>query len=108
MTNRDIELEIETKVFLLENLIDFQIKQYQTEVFISALMTDAAYEEFKSHKLNEVYHLKNHRGLETVGDAVLGLIVCDKFADLGFSRAMITEERKKLLVMNHYNTIVTF
>lgn len=58
-------------------------------------MTDAAFEAYKKHKLNEEYYFSNFRGNETVGDAVLGLLVCDEPQNQYINRQDMTEARKK-------------
>lgn len=95
MTNNDFKKLIEVKLERLEVSLGFTVESQFKNVFASALMTDGAYEEYK--KLNEVDHLGKYRGIETVGDAVLGLIVSDLLADKHYNREQITEVKKTMV-----------
>lgn len=91
----ELEQEVKSKLTKVKQLIGLTISLEQKDNFTNAIMTDAAFEAYKKHKLNEEYYFSNFRGNETVGDAVLALLVCDEPQNRYLNRQDMTEPRKK-------------
>lgn len=78
MKKIDYDKELRLKLEKLALLMGRNISKRHFELFARVIITEDSSEYFKNHKLNEVNHLHELDALETYGDAVLDLIVCEK------------------------------
>jgi dsRNA-specific ribonuclease len=89
-----IESKIEVSITKLEALLSRNIKTRLKPLFVRVILADNTVNQSNCSKLNEAYHLNEIESLETYGDAVLGLFVCDKF--LAFSKQEVTDKKIEL------------
>jgi dsRNA-specific ribonuclease len=97
METTNYEKELNEKLTKLELLMVREIPKEHFELFSRVIITDSSSEYFNNHKLNEVDHLHELDGLETYGDAVLDLFVCEKLFKQGTRKKYMTIERSKIV-----------
>lgn len=87
-----LELSIRKSLKALEDLIGFDIPSEYKNIFMAVIISAATYEQHKI-KLNELYQLDKYLSLETYGDAVLDLIVCEILFESSLTQEKMTIER---------------
>ena len=91
-----LRLEIKQKLELLEVLLGKKIEESFIGLMVMVIVTAATLKDNKS-KLNEAYQLYKYLALETYGDAILDLFVCEMFFKEEVTQATMTIQRSKLV-----------
>lgn len=105
MEATNYEKELKEKLTKLELLMGKVISKKHFELFSRVIITDNSSEYFNNHKLNEVDHLHELDGLETYGDAVLDLFVCEKLFKRRTRKKHMTIERSKIVCNDRLQSI---
>lgn len=101
----NIESKIELSIIKLESLLGRSIKAKLKPLFVRVILADNTVKQSNCSKLNEAYHLDKKESLETYGDAVLGLFVCEKFLGEGYSKQQVTDKKIELASNQRLNPI---
>ena len=90
------DLPINESIQALELRMEKKIPQKHKNLFIAVILSRATYKNHKN-KLNELYQLDKYLSLETYGDAILDLLVCEMIFKSAPTQGMMTIERSKLV-----------
>lgn len=103
MTTR-LLLQINQSLQALELLMEKKIPQKHKNLFIAVILSAATYKNQKI-KLNELYQLDKYLSLETYGDAILDLLVCEMIFKSAPTQGMMTIERSKLVNNTRFQAV---
>ena len=90
----DLNLQIHERLTALEDLLGFEIPKDDKNMFVAVIISAATYNE---HKLNELYHLYKYNALETYGDAILDLLVCEILFESSRTQKEMTIKRSNIV-----------